>query len=160
MNILINSFNYMEFFCNEEMRVINNQIVVRKYVPDKKFLTDKNKHISLKNRRKKTILIFLSTYCIRCINMLSELHKLKLAPKLNVRIFTEGTLKDHQDIKKSYSLKFPFIHISEEDQRKEFQVTVHPYYIIVNEKAEIEFEGEVKEINDILDRLMTRKVGL
>ncbi|MNO12386.1 hypothetical protein D3C76_19960 [compost metagenome] len=126
----------------------------KKNILHKYYLNEKKRKVKLFNKKKDTVLIFLSTYCVRCLNILPELNKLESIPGTSIIIFSDGDHYDNQDIKKVFSIKFHLISVSETQLEEEIDVTVHPFFALVNKEGEIYYKNELKSIEDITQQLL------
>lgn len=89
------------------------------------------------------ILIFISNYCIHCIDLLPELSKIEAKyTSYQIVLFSTGDNQENNDIDEYFKWQFPIISLSEEEMEKYFKVTILPFCIIlirnvVNQKGVI-----------------------
>ncbi|WP_333879548.1 alkyl hydroperoxide reductase [Lysinibacillus capsici] len=96
------------------------------------------------------ILIFVSNYCVYCIDLLPEVEKIKdVSKKHKLILFSTGDDEDNIEMKKYFNWKFPIIHLTEEEMEKYFKVVKQPFCIITY-KNKVKQKGVIYNQKDFI----------
>ncbi|MEA0555085.1 methylamine utilization protein [Lysinibacillus irui] len=99
------------------------------------------------------ILIFVSNYCLYCIDLLPEVEKIKnVSKKHKLILFSTGDNEDNIEMKKYFNWKFPIVHLTEDEMEKYFKVVKQPFCIITN-KNEVKQKGVIYNQKDFIAML-------
>ncbi len=118
-------------------------------LPDLYFLNlDGNKVDLIKDEN--YILVFVSNYCLYCIDLLPEVEKIKdVSTKHKLIIFSTGDNEDNIEMKKYFNWTFPIIHLNEDEMEKYFKVVKQPFCIITN-KNKVKQKGVIYNQKDFV----------
>lgn len=79
------------------------------------------------------ILIFVSNYCVHCIDLLPEIEKIsKDFPEYELIIFSTADVEENIEILEYFKWTFPIINLSENEMEKYFSVVKLPFCIVMS----------------------------
>lgn len=126
---------------------MNNNILKNK----KKYIDHNNKTIRLDKIKSKKVLIFVSIYCIRCIQLLPNLNAILDIPNIHPIIFSNGNQEENIEMSELFSKQVPIISLSEQEMIDDFGMKLHPsYMIIANGKIE---NGNIQSIEQLINKI-------
>ncbi|ETT61191.1 MULTISPECIES: hypothetical protein [Paenibacillus] len=131
-------------------------------IKPRKVYKDQNSNvIDLNNPtfRKTSLLIFISIYCVRCIELLTNLNKLKSISDLPLIIFSDGDKKENREIGEAFLDQISIISITEEQMYKDFQIKTHPSYIILGENKNFIESGNIINIDALIEKFILHNTG-
>lgn len=96
------------------------------------------------------VLIFVSNYCLYCIDLLPEIEKIKdVCKKHQLILFSTGDDEDNTEMQNYFNWKFPIVNLTEEEMEKYFKVVIHPFCIITN-KNKVKQKGIIYNQKDFI----------
>lgn len=118
-------------------------------------LNGDTERIRLKTNQK-TALIFVSTYCLYCIDLLPFLAEIEKDFPYNLILFSTGEIEDNKEMKEYFAWDFPIISMDESKIKSELKVTAFPYTLIIDENGTITNQGVIYNYDDF--KFLTDKI--
>lgn len=128
------------------MKSIKN-FKIGQLISKKSYVTIEGKKIKLMDSRDK-ILMFMSSHCVKCLKLLPELVKVNTEQR-DLYLFFSADSEDCLELKNKLFWEFEVISTTESKIEKDFNVSILPYYILVNDKNIITRLGNVEIVDDL-----------
>lgn len=113
--------------------------------------TDQNqKSINIIKYDTKVLMLFISMYCVRCIDLLPYLKDVSNIEGTSVVLYSTGSFDDHKSMEEYFGWDFPVIAINSEEMNKDFGVHLHPFCMLVDVHHAVINKGPVFNYDDVL----------
>lgn len=132
------------------MKNVENGQNIGELILDKSYT---NQHITTLNLRaiqKKKVLFFISLHCVRCIDLLPEIKKVR-EPNTEIIIFYSGNEEDQQELAQFYQQKISIVSLSREQALHDFQVQDYPFCVVADANHYIYSKGAAYNAMDVME---------
>lgn len=109
-------------------KMINN-------LPSVDFVTVNNAAYNFKSIKNMTAIFFTSVYCVRCIDLLPHINKIKKKHHLDIVLFSTGEHDDHEEMIDYFNWDFPVISLDQNEMIELFNLKGTPFCFLVNENG-------------------------
>lgn len=126
---------------------MNNKIINN----DKEYIDQYNRIVRLDKIKSKKVLIFVSIYCIRCIQLLPNLNEILNMPDVYPVIFSNGEQDENLEMSELFPKQISIISLSEQDMINDFEIKLHPSYIIITDNHLD--TGNIQSIEQLINKI-------
>lgn len=109
-------------------------------------LYEKNQSIISKQN---SILFFLSTYCIHCVDLMPYINEINKKYQLKAYLFSNGNEEDHNEMIEYFAWDFPIIQMEEAEMLEHFNVSILPYFMLINRNNHVVTKGVIYNDSDV-----------
>lgn len=118
-------------------------------ITDNEYMDHRNRILNLRLGGDTKVLLFLSMHCVRCMELVPELRKVRL-PHARLIVFSAGSPEDHVELGEFLGQTWTVVPLAPEHMEKDFLVRSHPFCIIVDRNRQVAGEGFVYNSTDVL----------
>ncbi|WP_186380997.1 peroxiredoxin [Paenibacillus xylanexedens] len=98
-----------------------------------------------------TAYFFITLHCVYCIDLIPYLNEIKQRYlDVDIVLLSSGSQEDHKEMVEYFHWDFPVIEMEKLEMHKHFDVTMHPYMIIVDADRIIHSSTVVYTAEDVL----------
>lgn len=137
------------------MKNIENGQKIGELIPDKAYINQHNTTLNLRAIRKRKILFFISLHCVRCIDLLPEIKKVR-EPNTEILLFSSADQEDLQELAHFFQQKISIVSLSREQAKLDFQVYDYPFCVVADTSHCIYSKGAAYNAVDVMELIHHR----